>query len=65
MMETYSEIVYYINEENFIIKHHIDMVPWTWVYVDQASPEYPEYQEWLDAGNTPTPIVGTPTEETE
>ncbi len=64
-METYSEIVYYINEENFVIKYHKGEIPFCWVYIDSVSPDYPEYQEWLDAGNTPIPIVGVPTEETE
>jgi hypothetical protein len=59
-MSTYSEIIYYINEEGFVIKYYKDMVPWTWIYIEPINPEYAEYQEWLDAGNTPTPIVGEP-----
>lgn len=59
-METYSEIVYYINEEGFIIKHYKDEVPFTWVYLEPVDDEYSEYQAWLDAGNKPAPIVGEP-----
>lgn len=62
MMETFSEIIYYIDEEGFAIKHYKDAVPPFWIYVDVVGPNYVEYQEWLDAGNSPTPIIGTPKE---
>ena len=62
MMSTYSEIIYYIDEEDFVIKYYKDMVPFCWVYIEPNNPEYPEYKEWLDAGNLPTPIIGTPKE---
>jgi hypothetical protein len=59
-METYSEIVYYINEEGFVIKHYKDMVPFAFIYLEPLNPEYVQYEEWVNAGNTPTPIVGVP-----
>lgn len=63
-MSTYSEIIYYIDEEGFVIKYYKDMVPFCWIRIEASHPEYPEYQEWLDAGNTPTPIVGEPQQPT-
>jgi hypothetical protein len=62
MMSTFSEIIYYIDEKGFVIKHHKDMVPFCWVYIEPSNPEYTEYQVWLDAGNSPIPIIGTPKE---
>jgi hypothetical protein len=64
-MNTYSEIVYYINEEGFIIKYYKGMVPFAWVYLEPSDPDYPEYEQWVEEGNQPTPIVGMPQKDIE
>ena len=52
MMETYSEIVYYINEEGFVIKYYKDMVPFTFVHLEPSDSDYQDYLDWVASGNT-------------
>jgi hypothetical protein len=64
-MNTSSEIAYYINEEGFVIKHYKDAGDFVFVHIEPKDSDYSEYEQWVEEGNQPTPIVGMPQKDIE